>query len=116
MEKILPIGTIIRFKDNRFLIIGYDFGMVDDAFDVVYNALLYPIGFTGGNGCMRIPCSEEMEVVHKPETLDNRYTECLEYFRKSINDVGPEKAAESCLFFLFRLKSILKCDIFTITL
>lgn len=110
MEKILPIGTIIRFKDNRFLIIGYDFGMVDDAFDVVYNALLYPIGFTGGNGCMRIPCSEKMDVVHKPETLDNRYTECLEYFRKSINDVGPEKAAESIRNFTAQFGSMQEVD------
>ena len=95
MEKILPIGTIVRFKDNRFLIMGYDFGIVDEALEIVYNALLYPIGFTGGNGYMKLPSSEEMAVVHKPETLDNKYTNMLEYFRDSINEVGVEQAAES---------------------
>lgn len=44
MEKVLPVGTIIDIKDNKFLIIGYSSNDLNNEFG--YLIVKYPLGYT----------------------------------------------------------------------
>lgn len=94
MKQILPIGTIVEFQKCEFLIMGYRFGMVNDEFQIVYQALWYPLGFVEGKEPLALPSIEDVEIIYMPDGLNNQFTQVLQQFESTIADVGAERAVE----------------------
>ena len=94
MKQILPIGTIVEVQKCELLIIGYRFGMVNDEFQIVYQALWYPLGFVAGKGPLALPSTEDMKIVYMPDGLSTQFTQVLQQFEGTIASVGAERAVE----------------------
>lgn len=46
MKKILPIGSVIKLKDRKAMIAGYDYCAIKEKLTLCYLLLPYPEGYT----------------------------------------------------------------------
>lgn len=62
---LLPIGSVLQSKEEKAVVLGYDFNDENDVFSTSYVVCGYPIGFTTTDHLGIVPVDAEMEVVFK---------------------------------------------------
>ena len=60
--KLLPIGSVIKYKDAKLMVVGHDVDKATNKYS--YVVVPYPIGFAGKDKMFAVKVSEEVEVLY----------------------------------------------------
>ena len=91
--KLLPIGSIIRIKEQKLCIIGYTSISKEDKTHCGYYAVPYPIGYINVEKTLFVPLAVNVEVLaygYQTEASEKSIGLLGTYF-SAADTIGPDK-------------------------
>lgn len=87
--KALPIGSVVRGRDFKLLIIGYMMANVEDKVVTGYKAVKYPRGFAGMESLGILMLDEVQEVLFEGYRTDREteFTEAIGVFAEESKEL-----------------------------
>ena len=61
--KLLTIGSVIKYKDAKLMVVGHDADKATNKYS--YIVVPYPIGFAGKDKMFKVKANEEVEVLYE---------------------------------------------------
>ena len=101
-----PIGSVVRIKDVRLVVIGHRMARDGESIGMCYLLVPYPLGFVDASSLSLTPASKIDEVVSRGYETDegNEYLTGLQGMAESAKGVGYDDFADAVLSFNNYLK------------